>query len=123
MPGAAEPAGTTPTPVGGDIIHLDGRRQARGDRDEAKGPTVEIHGDPTENPEILLAVRAQGLYLDRDRTLADPSTAEAYDIAISVFALIVNGAQARGGLSDADHDLLQRMLATARRVPGMLSPE
>ena len=119
MPGA-EPAGTTPTPVGGDIIHLDGRRPARTSTGTSEqGGTVAAHGDPAD-PETRLAVRIQGLFLDRGRTLTDPATAEAYDIALSAAALILDGAKAHGGLSEDDHELLQRLLETARRVPGIL---
>lgn len=120
MPGAPEPAGTTPTPVGGDVIHLDGRRPARSSTGTSEqGGTVAAHGDPAD-PETRLAIRIQGLFMDRERTLADPATAKAYDITLTAVALIMDSAQANGGITDADHELLQRMIQTARRVPGIL---
>jgi hypothetical protein len=118
MPGAAEPAGTTPAPtVGGDrVIHLDGRRGPRTNR-KGKGQTVD---GPADTPEGILAQTIQALYLHQGRTLTDADTAEAFDIALVAAKLIVDGAQARGGLSDHDHETLQRMLDTARRVPHIL---
>lgn len=123
MPGAAEPAGNTPTQaVGGDtVIHLDGRRGPRtGDRSNGKGRTVGARGEPADTPEAILAQTIQALYLHQGRTLTDPDTAAAFDIAITAAKLIVDGAQARGGLSGGDHETLQRMLDTARRVPHVL---
>ncbi|MFD8626642.1 hypothetical protein ACFV4E_22625 [Streptomyces hygroscopicus] len=117
MPGP-DPAGTTPAPVVNDgVIHLGDRRTARADRQE---PPMGSRDEPADTPEARLAQTIQAMYLSRRRTLTDPETAEAYDIAIDAFTLIVNGAQARGGLRPEDHDLLQRMLDTARRAPTIL---
>ena len=117
MPGAAEPVGSTPAPTGGGdtVIHLDGRRGTR-DRHDGKGQPVDTRG-PADTPEAILAQTIQALYIHRGRTLTDPDTAEAFDIALVAAKLIVDGAQARGGL---DHETLQRMLDTARRVPHIL---
>jgi hypothetical protein len=81
---------------------------------------VGVRGEPAETPEAILAQTIQALYLHRRRTLTDPDTAEAFDIAMQAALLIVDGAQARGGLSDSEHETLQRMLQTARRVPHIL---
>ncbi|WP_448333530.1 hypothetical protein [Streptomyces sp. DSM 41534] len=118
MPGC-DPAGTTPAPPAGDgVIHLGDHRTARADRQE---PTVGgPHAEPAGTPEARLAQTIQAIYLSRRRTLTDPETAEAYDIAIDAVVLIVDGAHARGGLGPEEHDLLRRMLDTARRVPEIL---
>ena len=77
------------------------------------------HSEP-DSPEARLAQTIQAIYLSRRRTLTDPETAEAYDIALDAVVLIVDGAKARGGLAAEDHELLLRMLNTARRVPEIL---
>ncbi|MEU5733808.1 MULTISPECIES: hypothetical protein [Streptomyces] len=73
-----------------------------------------------DSPEGRLAQTIQALYLHRARTLTDPATAEAFDIALEAALLIVDGAQARGGLRQEDHEMLRRMLETARQVPGII---
>lgn len=122
MPGC-DPAipGTPPTPTvtGDSVINLGDHRTTRS-RTEAKGAPVDTRGEPPDSPEAILAQTVQALYLHRSRTLTDPQTAEAYDIALESALLLLDGAQARGGLSDHDHKMLARMLATARRVPGLL---
>ncbi|CAM5493195.1 hypothetical protein GCM10010390_65090 [Streptomyces mordarskii] len=117
MPGC-DPAGTTPAPVVGDgVIHLGDRRSTRADRQE---PTVGGTLSDADSPEGRLAQTIQALYLHRARTLTDPATAEAFDIALEAALLIVDGAQARGGLRQEDHEMLRRMLETARQVPGII---
>lgn len=120
MPGA-EPVGSTPALTGGGdrVIHLDGRRGPRTDRRDGKGQAVSASG-PADTPEAILAQVIQGLYTHRHRTLNDYDTAEAFDIALVAAKLLVGSAQADGTLSDGQHETLQRILDTARRVPHIL---
>ncbi|MFJ1993031.1 hypothetical protein [Streptomyces asiaticus] len=123
MPGP-EPAGTTPPPplpdpTVGDVIRLGDRRAARHERQE---PTVgAAYGQPSDpTPEELLAQTIQALYLKRQRSLADPETAEAYDIALQAMLLMLDGAMVRAGLPEEHHRTLRGMVEAARQVPNIL---
>lgn len=121
MPGC-EPAGTTPhspAPTG-EVIDLNAaRRGTHLDRQEA--PVAGLHGDPTpDTPELQLTVLIQSLFKARGRTLTDPATAEAYDIALTAARTIIDGALAQGLIAEIGHRALVGMLENARQVPGLL---
>lgn len=120
MPGL-EPAGSIPPltdtqPEIADVVSLGSRRRSRAaDRQESP-----VNRDDSPTPEQQLALTVEALYLHRGRTLADPATAEAFDIAIEAVTLVVNGALAQGHITGEQHQLLAGMLQAARRVPGVL---
>jgi hypothetical protein len=123
MPGS-DPAGTTPptpplpdTAVGGHVIHLGARRAARYERQE---PTVGDAQPSDPTPEERLAETIQALYLKQRRSLADPDTAEAYDIALQAMLLMLDGALVRAGLPEEHHRTLRGMVEAARQVPHIL---
>lgn len=122
MPGTGPAGSTPPTPTDPDttgFTYLGSRRRARTtDRQEPDMGTA--HDDQPFNPEVQLAETIQALYLHRRRTLTDPDTAEAYDIAIEAAILVVDGAQMHGHIDDDQHQVIAGMLQAARRAPHAL---
>ncbi|NUP35752.1 MAG: hypothetical protein HOY76_01695 [Streptomyces sp.] len=123
MPGV-EPAGSTPPPFEtepdiADVVSLGSRRRARTiDREEP--PVNRMRDGDSPTPEEQLALTVEGLYMHRRRTLTDPATAEAYDVAFEVALIVVEGALTRGHISAEQHRLLAGMLQDARDVPDVL---
>ena len=76
--------------------------------------------DQPFDAETQLAETVQALYLHRRRTLTDPDTAEAYDIAMEAAILVVDGAKLHGQIDAEQHQVLAGMLQAARRAPHVL---
>lgn len=71
-------------------------------------------------PEEQLAQTVEALYLKRRRTITDPATAEAFDIALEAALIVVDGTLAHGHITAEQHQLLAGMLQAARRAPEVL---
>ena len=112
------PPTTQPEPEIADVVSLRGRRRPRA-ADRQEPPVNPARGD-SPTPEEQLALTIEALYLHRRRTLTDPATAEAFDIAIEAATLVVDGTLAQGRITSEQHELLVGMLQAARRVPGIL---
>lgn len=95
------------------VIELKTKRAQREDRQPVDG------ADP-DSREGRLAQIVQSLYMDRDRTLTDPKTAVAHDIALGVALLILDGAHATGQVDTDAHARLRAMLCEAQKVPDLL---
>lgn len=125
MPGV-DPAGSIPPTADpepevmvADVVSLGSRRRARTvDREEPSVTLMRDGDSPT--PEEQLALTVESLYMHRRRTLTDPATAEAYDIAFEAALIVVEGALTRGHISAEQHRLLAGMLQDARDVPDVL---
>lgn len=78
------------------------------------------HDDQQPTPEAHLVETIQALYKHRQRTLTDPATAEAYDIAMEVASLVVYGAKMEGHIDDEQYQVIAGMLQSARRAPQAL---
>ncbi|KPC88479.1 hypothetical protein ADL27_40575, partial [Streptomyces sp. NRRL F-6602] len=50
-----------------------------------------------------LARRIEAVFLGHGRTLADADDAEGYEIAMDLVLVMLDGARARGVISDAQH--------------------
>lgn len=76
------------------------------------------------SPEERLAVVVQSLYLARGRTLTDPDTAAAFDIALEWVEHVIDGVFAREPGPGADvEELLRHAVRAGRHVPGTLDPD
>ncbi|MBM9510031.1 hypothetical protein [Actinacidiphila acididurans] len=69
---------------------------------------------------VTLALRIQGMFINRGLSLADPETAEAYVTSVDALRLILDGARATGLLGDEQHATLTGMFDAAGTVPGVL---
>lgn len=81
-------------------------------------PTA-AYGDPS--PDELLAENAETLFAARGRSLTDPATAEAYDTALELALLIIDGAFTQEELDTETHGRIRGMFEAARLAPQTLS--
>lgn len=84
-----------------------------------------LGADPTPTasaPDSRLAIAIQSLYKARGMSLADPETADAYEVAVQAVALlIVDGTFQTGGLAEAEHRRLRALLDAAALAPRYLT--
>jgi len=121
MPG--DPAGPTP-PHTPNVVPLCPHRRAAassrpaGDCGTPREP--DAPAAPAETPEAILTQTIQALYLHRGRSLTDPDTAEAYDIALEAALVMVDAVFVQGHMGNDAHHRLRHMVTAARRVPDLL---
>ncbi|MER6092494.1 hypothetical protein [Streptomyces bluensis] len=73
-----------------------------------------------QHPLTDLAHTLEALYLEEDRTLTDPATRQAFEIAMRATALMLEGALAEGHLTADQHSTLNGMTEGMRNAPTLL---
>ncbi|GAA0500848.1 hypothetical protein [Streptomyces olivaceiscleroticus] len=107
-----------PAPRAPVIALADRRARTRYDQEE-RHVAPGAYGD-TMTPEERLTQSVQRLYMQHERTLSDPDTAEAHTIALDAVLLLVDSMFAKGRLEEELHGKLRRMLTDIQQVPGRL---
>lgn len=112
-PAGPIPAAATPGRPLGTVIHLDGRRPPS----PGPSPGEPVGQDNTVTPDDRLAEVVETLFVHRELSLSDPSTAAAFDATLEAVVLLVDGAASTGHLGGEQHEMLTRQLVAMRAVP------
>lgn len=78
---------------------------------------------PTALPDprrLSLAMRVQALFRVRGKSLADPDTAETFQVSMEAAQMILNGALATGVLTGEAHEVLTDFFEAAAGSPELV---
>ncbi|MEW2402216.1 hypothetical protein [Streptomyces sp. NPDC046862] len=123
MPSA--PATPPGPPTGGSVINLHDWRTtpkptATSPGAAAIGGNTAYQPDQSDDPLTDLACTLEALYAEHERTLTDPATRQAFEIAMDATALMLQGALAQGHLTPEQHLTLHGMIEGMRSAPRAL---
>lgn len=116
---SAEPAHTGPgsgTP--GQVILFRKRPSVPRTHGQDSPPPA---GDlPAASPHLRFARRIEQAYLANGRTLTDPDTAHAYQVAVKVFGDLIEGAHVAGIVDERGHQELHAMIDGMKDAPSLV---
>lgn len=124
MPGP-EAAGATPPPPTSlsapeaDVIDLHARALAR-NSSRQDATMAATSGRPADPEGEMYAVEAQAIFRSQGMTLLDKGTADAFRVALALALNAVDGARAKGHITEDAHQRIRGTLLAAQRAPDCL---